>query len=477
MPVMTVRSRRKRFDWFILSLAVFLSGCGGDSTPPNIVFICLDTVRADYIGPDDSGHSFTPRLDVLAAEGTVFDHAFSAAPWTVPAHVSFFTGLLPSIHRCQNGHMLMNRSLPTLADHIAAAGYQTAAFFHNPLLSDRMTGLLRGFALRSEVPLTTAHKFEPEYWSGDQGGRATIPLVEQWLDGRDPEQPFFLFLNILEAHLSYDPAPQIRQQLLSDLPVNEKVTVDWSYNFNAGLIDSTNVDWRKICRFYEGDVMFADLVLGQLIDLLKGMELYEDTVFIVTSDHGENLGDHNLVDHKFSVHETLLAVPLVVRAPSRLDRGLRADPVVLTDLFATILDLANIDPGVVEVPGTSLSLLARPIPFDRPLVAHYAPPFNDQLVLLTIRNPHLDTTLLERGLNTVRVGDLRLTVADDGQILLHDLAADPQQKHDLSADRPDDVANLLAVLDQYSSDLPVQQEDLELDEQTRDQLRSLGYVH
>ncbi len=468
---------RIRLALLVVSAAALLCGCGGRSPQPNIVFVCLDTVRADCCGADASGHSVTPRLDSLAAEATVFDHAFSASPWTAPSHASFFTGLLPSDHKCTNKHLRLSTGMPTVAEHLTAAGYQSGAFYHNPQLADRTTRLLRGFEVRSEAPLTATNRHDPAYWSGDQGGRASIPRVEEWLEGRDPEKPFFLFINILEAHLSFDPAPPIRRELLPDLPADECVTVDWSYRFNAGLIDPAGVDWRRYRRLYEGDVMFADRVLGQLIDLLQERDLYTDTVFIVTSDHGENLGDYDLVDHKFSVHETLLKVPLVIRASDRLPPGLRNDPVVLTDLFATILDLARVDPGDGGVPETSRSLLTGPIAADRPLVAQYAPPRQDQLALLSGRNPDVDLTRLRRGLNTVRVGDLRLTVADDGEVVLHDMAADPHQEHDLSSERPGDVATLLTIVEQWASDFSVTEEELELDEQTRQQLRSLGYVH
>ena len=245
--------------------------------------------------------------------------------------------------------------------------------------------------------------------------------------------------------------------------------------YQAGLHPYESVDWARVRDLYVGDVQSADLLLAGLVAVLEEAGLYEQTVLIVTSDHGENLGDHGLVDHQFSVHETLLAVPLVVRAPGRLPAGRREDPVMLTDLFATIVELAGI--RGVRSPRHSNSLLAEPLAASRPLVAEYFTPqahLTDSLLGL---NPQLDVTPLLRSYQTVRVGGWRLNRASDGTVTLHEVGRDPAQAHDLAVQRSQDVVALTALLDKLLPQAgPAKQREVELDARTLEQLRALGYV-
>jgi arylsulfatase A-like enzyme len=256
------------------------------------------------------------------------------------------------------------------------------------------------------------------------------------------------------------------------------VSIAWAHEFLAGLHTSKSVNWDRVRRLYDGDVHTADRFLAELVAMLKTHGLYETSVLIVASDHGENLGEHDLIEHQFSVHETLLAVPLVIRAPGQLEPGAHDEPVMLTDLFATILDLARVE----GVPGRphSRSLLATPTwtrPHDRAVIAEYSGGNESQIGLLRRLNPDLDTSRLTSRYKTVRRGELRLTMGGADSLCLHDLAADPGQMRNIAKDRPDDVGELLDVLNmelaRYS---PTEGEESQMDEETREKLRSLGYT-
>ncbi|RKZ20127.1 hypothetical protein DRQ50_00415 [bacterium] len=454
---------------------ILLAGCQSEP-PPNIVLVVLDTVRADHTGPGARNQaSQTPTLDRLATGATVFTHAFANAPWTPPSHASMFTGMLPSGHGCTHLYPHLAAELPTLAGLLGEAGWETGAFSSNPWLSVRTTGLCRDFGFHRESPPRGGLQGDSGTWSGDQGGRGTNYHFYKWLESRESEAPFFAFLNFLEAHDPYDPAPAVRARYLRHLPADDLVPSDWVVEHQAGLHPAGSVDWHRIEALYGGDVRTADAFLAGVVSNLQKFDAWDNTVLIVTSDHGENLGEHDLVSHQFSVHESLLSVPLVMRAPGRVPAGRRDDPVMLSDLFATILELAGVSPPA-SLP-FSRSLLGAEFSADRPLVAEYSRPSGQLLDLLQNMNPDLPRDRLDRGLRTVRLGDLRLTLSDGGERQLHDLATDPGQLHDLADERPDDVAALSALLDGLLAGAEAREGTVTIDEETRRQLRSLGYVH
>lgn len=473
----------------LLPLLLLAAGCGGEDRP-NVVIVVLDTVRADAAGsPHDAtpaplrAPDLTPSLDALAAEGVRFGDCTAAAPWTVPSHASLFTGELPSGHVCVSRRARLEDDVPTFAEQLHAAGYATAAFYSNPWLADRTTGLLRGFELKAEAEIA---KFTwDDGADGDQGGRRSVEAAGLWLaERRNDGRPFLMFVNILESHLSYDPHGEYRRTRLGDLPADDVVSIAWSHDYQADLIPGEQVDWDRVARLYAGDVWTADRHLGGILAALREQGLDQDTVVIVTSDHGEQLGEHGLVEHQFSLYEPLLDVPLVVRVPEglrgRFDPGApaggrREDPVQLTDLYATVLDLAGVEP--VAAPRFSRSLFAGPNPMDRPVYAEYSGPAPGLLKMLKGRNPAADLDRHDRVMGSVRVGDLRLIVDNKGVAELYDLRADPGQRHNLADQQQQAGRALLDLLKRASSPAPDDLEPVELDARTRQQLESLGYIH
>jgi len=451
---------------------LLIAGCEEQKPKPNIVLVVLDTVR------NDLGHlapAARANLESLAAESTVFTNAWATSPWTVPSHASMFTGKLSSGHNCTHQNPRLDADQTTLAEILSEDGYATAAFFSNPWLADRTTGLLRGFSEKREAPVAGGLPGDRGTWRGDQGGRASVSYFRNWIKGQTSGKPFFAFVNLLEAHLPYDPPPNIRQAPFPTSGPDEQVTGQWGMEYQAGLHPFDEVDWDRVRNLYWGDVAMVDHLLMGITSALGEFGLEDDTILIVCSDHGENLGDHQLIDHQFSIHETLLAVPLLIRAPGYMAAGRREDPVLLSDLFATVKELAGVE---AVLPPHSRSLLGEPAPASRPLVAEYSRPQKHLVDSLQRLNPSLDRDLIERSLRTIRVGNSRLTLASDGEVQLHDLSRDPGQAQNIFATRPAQVKALRALLDkELSVYRPGQRSKVELDEATLKQLRSLGYVH
>jgi arylsulfatase A-like enzyme len=442
-----------------LLLLIILTGCSSESDKPNIVFVVLDTVRSDAVGVN------TPAFNRLASKSARFNNAFSAAPWTVPSHGSMFTGRLPSDHGCTFAHPKLSPLQNTIAAQLSENGYNTAAFYSNPWLSDRATGLLRGFSEKQEAVVGGLGQLVSK--NGDQGGRKTLSNISSWLKTKNDE-PYFIFVNFLEAHLPFDPPADYRKKLLIDLPIDDSVSINWGHEFNAGL--HSDVDWSRIKRLYEGDVNHADRLFGAL---LKELGDLENTVVIVTADHGENIGDHNLMEHQFSVDETLISVPLILYAPDYIAPGDYDSPKMTTDIYATILEISGIE--TQELPH-SKSLLSKDISLNRPVVAEYSGPSTGLKSLIVGLNPELDTSNLFSYRRTVRSGNLRLTVADQ-KVTLHNLESDPKQLSDIALDNESAVNMLLEMLDNPADSKWLEYDnDVELDPETRRQLESLGYV-
>jgi arylsulfatase A-like enzyme len=443
-------------------------GCDREPARPNVVIVVLDTVRRDYTGCG-GGASSTPNLDALAEAGACFTHAWATAPWTPPSHASMLTGLLPSSHGWTSKSPRFASEAPTVAELLGGAGYATVAFHSNPFLSMDLTDLLRGFDQEFVAGPRGSGIFDI-FVMTRQGGRGTIDNIARWLDGDSREAPFFMLVNFLEAHLPYNPSPTYRELYLSDVAPGSYVATEWAHAFNAGCFSADEVDWDFVRRMYAGDVHTADGFLGELLALLRARGLLGNTVVIVTSDHGENLGDHGFMDHQYGVFETLLAVPLVVHAPGRLATGVRDDPVMLTDIFATVLDAAGL--SEVAAPEHSRSLLGPPAAADRPIIAEYAGPGPPLFARLLSFNPEMDIEPLRPAYVTVRVGNLRLTVGSDGSEVLNDLAADPEGLVNLAPERPAEVDRLLRLGPGFRTG---DNEGLEIDERMREWLESLGY--
>ena len=333
--------------------------CGGpEGPPPNVVLFVWDTCRADRLSAFGHPRPTTPRLEALAAKGVRYARCSSPAPWTAPAHASLFTGVAMHRHGLEVGRGdRVHPGIPLLAETLGKSGYETAAFVANSYISD-LTGLSRGFRFLENVSDNS---------TGAQDADRVIASVKAWLSVRSPDPskdgPFFLFANFMDCHLPLKPpradVEEVREPGVPDADLAAASTLSGPAAL-AHLLGIRRLDdglLRGNRSRYDGAARFLDRKTAELLDLLGARGLLKDALVVVTSDHGENLGEHGMLDHRISLYDTLLRVPLVVHRPGRYEGGAVVQAEVsLMDVYPTILAEA----GVPIPAGTGLD--ARPLP-------------------------------------------------------------------------------------------------------------------
>lgn len=346
-----------------------LAGCADGDAParPNVLLVVVDTLRADRLGP-----AHMPRLDAFADEGLRFARVHSPRAKTTPAVASLFTGLYPPQHGVRDLTVPLDDAHPTLAGRLADAGWATGAIVGNFVLVKRRSALDRGFDVwvedlpqstgvpPSAVPQRTATSLTDGALvalglSGRpaaDGAGPDEPLVE---DGR----PWFLYLHYMDPHGAYEPpsafppapAPPDPVPAVGSIPrtrLHRPRVADYNVPASARLLDG-GFDAAAVRAHYDAEVRYVDAEIGRLLDALRAAGRLEDTLVIVTADHGESLGEHLYwFEHGLYAYDATCHVPLVVRFPDgwsdRPAPGARLENQSLTDLAPTILDLLGLAP-------------------------------------------------------------------------------------------------------------------------------------
>ncbi|MGQ3413125.1 sulfatase [Natrinema sp. LN54] len=340
----------------------------------NVLFVVLDTVRKDRLGPYGYERGTTPELSAFAEEATVFESAVAPAPWTLPVHASLFTGLYPSQHGADQGSPYLD-DVTTLASVLSAADYDTACFSSNAWITP-YTGLTDGFdahdsffeVLPRDVlsgPLASAWQAinDNEYLremasklvrlgamaheklaSGEGADTKTPSVIDRtksFIDDSESDDGWFAFVNLMDAHLPYYPPEEYREAFAPG--VDPDAVCQNSKEYNAGVRDIDDEEWADIRGLYDAEIAHMDAELGRLFDWLRATGQWEETTVVVAADHGELHGEHDLYGHEFALYDELVNVPLLVKHPS-LEAERRDDLVELLDCYHTTLDALAVDP-------------------------------------------------------------------------------------------------------------------------------------
>jgi arylsulfatase A-like enzyme len=338
---------------------------------PNVLFITLDTLRADHVSAYGYSRPTTPNLDRVAQQGVLFENAFSNASWTLPSHASMLTGRYPHDHRA-DWRQPMNADVPTLTELFAGKGYATAAFAANTSYVSPEWGLGRGFtrfdvyggSIADDVVRTVfgrrlALNILPRVGYLDIPGRKRAARLDddflKWLEGID-SRPFFALLNFLDAHDPYLTAEPFHS-MYSPTPARGDVI---NFQFQPDRFrrkpKPTAAEIQAEIDGYDGCVTYLDAQLGRLFSELARRGLDRNTFVIVSSDHGESFGNHDLFGHGNALYFETVHVPLVVAWPGHVPAGRRVSAVVGLDrLPATIEQLIDPSSGRRSFPGRSLA--------------------------------------------------------------------------------------------------------------------------
>ncbi len=332
----------------VCALAAGMLGCSRGPARPNLVVVVIDTLRADHLGSYGWQRAQTPRLDALAAQGTRFAAARAPSSWTLPSVASILTGRYPVEHGAERLSAALSAKHVTIAETLAAAGYETAAFSANIWFVNSELGLAQGFerfdAIEAPPDAKRTNDSVLVRDGTDRGAQAAAAdvvtdAVLKWKAARaDPSRPYFLYVHYFDPHSSYAPpdAWAARFGVKADDPL--LTGGQGMLAFGAALPAEPTLS--TLLALYDAEVAFTDAEVGRLFDGL-GILGARDTYVIVTSDHGEEFGDHGGLGHGRTLFEEMIRVPLIV-AGGDLPSGRVVDmPVSLVSVAATLAELAG----------------------------------------------------------------------------------------------------------------------------------------
>lgn len=463
------------------------------SSGPNVVVIVLDTLRADHLGAYGDTRGLSPGFDALARQGTIFEDAYANAPWTVPSHASLFTGLPARAHGATTlHHRWLDDRFTTLAESLKAQGYVTAMFSANRYL--REANLAQGFDLYRPI----GERFEglwirpvletiglPARWA-DHGACDGVSAVGDWLEGLGPGG-VFLFVNLMEPHWRYLPPISDRGDLLPDEPDE------------IGVVEATRVAMKiygpllmagkqvggpidaVLRAMYAAAVRYQDRQLARLVDVIDARLGTEDTILVITSDHGENLGEAGRYDHVFAVNDHLIHVPLLVRYPRAFPAGKRvAGLCELVDVPATIAELV---PGAHLGQGATGRSLVHERFEPRPFVVAEGDPYYGHLErMASAAGFQRDVGALAQPLIALRTLERKLVLQGRAAPRLYDVRSDRDETKDLLDTEPQVAEELLRELEAWRKAIPPYRADesagagAPLSPQARERLRRMGYT-
>ena len=483
---------------------------------PNVLFVVLDTARADRMSLHGYDRPTTPFLEELSESSVVFEQARSPGIWTLPAHASMFTGLPASSTGADERWLWLDSHHWTLAEHLEANGYDTVAVAANALLS-KDTNLLQGFGtvvnpwhpkLRTLAAKQTAKKvlpndrsneLSPHYTPPEHGARNAewaraaykesgpllVNALLRWVDRRPSERPWFAFLNIMEAHTPRVPSLESRRALMDDAEIELGLQTDQSHIafhfYNFGKQDYSEEELAAIGGVYDASLRDVDSVVRSLVEGLVTRGLLDDTVLVITSDHGENLGDHGLFNHRFALWDTLLHVPLMIRYPERLEPERVARPVSTGDLFGTITALADLPNPPGHAYGNVLEDRTTAV------VSEMALPLEREVRTVMEVHPDVELAPWMRSGHSLVEGADKWIVWDQGALERYQVIEDPAERMDISGKEAARDAASLEQLERWQDRAPDYDVSMRgpndqpkhvraSQEELRRQLEALGYI-
>ena len=442
-----------------ISSSLWLGGCRKQwwGKRPNIIFILIDTLRADHVGCCGYRRNTTPNIDALAREGILFNNAIVAAPWTLPSVASIMTSQYPYVLGIRDKTTVVNDRFPMFSQVLKKHDYTTCGIVSHTLLSARL-GFGRGFDQYDEKS------------SLGHGGVSSPTVTSKAISfvQQNRKNPFFLFAHYFDPHYyymlhkQYDYYPSYKGAVRSGHPI-----LDLWRRRNKLSKD----DIKYLVSLYDSEIAFTDQHVGQLLAEVRKQGLYDDSIIIVTSDHGEEFMERGWVGHTITLNQELIRVPLIMKFPGYeakvVDSG-----VGLIDIVPTIYDYLGLGTDN-RLEGEALDISRSGAITTRPI---FSETFNPQ-----IHRPERVEPIAFRSI----LLDKQKLIYDEikGSGKIYDLAADPDERADLSGRAGEQDNRLKALLSQWTDYVsakqtagPVYDERELFTPEQRKQLESLGYL-
>lgn len=428
---------------------------------PNVLLISIDSLRADHLSGYGYERETSPRIDELMSEGVQFTTTIAAAPWTLPSHMSLFTGLDALGHGVWQDGRRLATGVPTLAQMLQQRGYQTAAVVAGQYLSASW-GFGRGFS------------FYDDYSIGKLGGgsdhvQVTSPLVldraQQWIDGwadGSRDRPFFLFVHFWDVHYEYlPPSPYDRAFTTGD---DGRVIARRQTGTSRSVRHDPSAQEYVVSQ-YDGEILYTDSHVGKLLDAIDAIGEREKTLVVLTADHGEEFYEHGRPDHRAGLYEEVMNVPFVMRWPGHIRPGtVIGAPVRSIDIAPTVLGYVGADPEDLSEPGGSIYA-------SRDLSALIEDPSHQELPRIAFMDLHGGSR------QAIRTTDRKFISEPKGVAELYDLENDEGELENLAYDNTEELAKFRELLRGWvdrrrsvvAGESTTTADQLEI-------LRSLGYV-
>lgn len=428
-----IRTGRAALAVTLISLWSFPLTTAAGPKEPNVLLITIDTVREDRVGCYGYRQAHTPNLDALAREGALFQTVVTSVPLTLPSHCTIMTGTYPPLHGVRDnlGYKLGD-SPPTLAAILKQRGYSTAAFVGADVL-DPSRGLNRGFDTYSGPFKRKMGRNNPLVFNLEELQRRAGEVVDDalgWMSRQPGSKPFFVWIHLYDPHAPYDPPPRFRA-LLRDP--------------------------------YDGEIAYADDAIGKVFEYLKAHALYDPTLIVAASDHGESFGEHGEYTHGFFIYDTTLLVPLIIKPPLDARAGHRRieTPVQTIDIAPTVLQFLGVAPPSSMQGRSLMSLVLGKAP---------ASPRN------AYSETYYPTEFGWSALRALRSGHYKYIDAPKPE--LYDLAADPKETRNLYGSKRATAVELRSQFESLVARVTPQKPPLRPAPSPADVelLASLGYV-
>lgn len=464
----------------ILFNLFFLSGGGRRAHQPphpDVVFVVMDTTRADHLSVYGYSRPTTPGLAWLARDGVVYENAMSPASWTPPGHASLLTGLLPAEHGTDGDFTTFDPPGPCLPELLQEQEYSTCAIVNNPFM-DPSFGWDRGFdkyritwkkprISLSQIIWLFQRIHEDWPWFGSTA--RTLQAAKRWWLTHD-KAPRFLFLNLIDPHSPYGEPHRFKNAFLDETTRNAGDIPNDSEVYDAGVVRAEGKPLERVIARYDGDILYMDFCLESFFRWLEIREELDQTLVICTSDHGERLGERGLLGHQLGLDQSLLQVPLIVRYPPKIPAGRRTKLVLTHGIFSTLLEILGMNPPSAQ------PQIALPLD-DQQLAVTVAQMRHQENYLRNLKDiaSEFDPSPFAGDWFSVYDGEWKLIRSTSGSLYLFNIQNDPSETSDLSRLHTDEIERLSSYLD----GLPAFDRGKNLKDMSKEVvelLKSLGYI-